>query len=68
MASNYNTRNKPAEVLVSDGPTHTLIREREKYEDQFAKEKITDISLRSLDTVEESESREDLSQTENGEE
>jgi hypothetical protein len=62
MASNYNSRNRAAEVLVSDGPTHSLIRERERYEDQFAKERVVnDIKLRSLEIVEESESKEDLS-------
>jgi hypothetical protein len=61
MASNYNSRNRPAEVLVSDGPTHSLIREREKYEDQFAKERVvSDIKLRSLEVVEEHDSKEDL--------
>jgi diaminopimelate decarboxylase len=32
MASNYNSRLKPAEVLVIDGKVK-LIREREKFED-----------------------------------
>ncbi len=32
MASNYNSRPRPAEVLVEDGEAH-LIRERESYED-----------------------------------
>jgi diaminopimelate decarboxylase len=32
MASNYNSRPRPAEVLV-EGSTHALIREREGYED-----------------------------------
>lgn len=63
MSSNYNSRNLAAEVMVSDGPTHSLIRERQKYEEQYAKENVVnDIKLRSLDTLEESESREDLSQ------
>jgi hypothetical protein len=62
MASNYNSRNRAAEVLVSDGPTHSLIRERERYEDQFAKERVvSDINLRSLEVVEEYDSKEDLS-------
>jgi diaminopimelate decarboxylase len=67
LSSNYNTRNRAAEVLISDGPTHTLIREREKYEDQYAKERTaTDINLRALEMLEEFASREDLAQTENG--
>lgn len=69
MASNYNSRNRPAEVLISDGregPIHNLIREREKYEEQFAKETlVSNINLHSLNIQEESESKEDL--TENGE-
>ncbi|XP_054159152.1 diaminopimelate decarboxylase-like isoform X2 [Oppia nitens] len=63
MSSNYNSRNRPAEVLISDGPTHTLIRERESYEEQYAKERIaTDINLRALEMLEEFASREDLAQ------
>jgi diaminopimelate decarboxylase len=31
MASNYNTRGKPAEVLV-DGDRYALVTERERYE------------------------------------
>jgi diaminopimelate decarboxylase len=39
MASNYNTRGRPAEVLV-DGATVHLIREREDFADQVRKEKL----------------------------
>ncbi len=39
MASNYNSRNRPAEVLV-DGEAMHLIRERERFEDQIARERI----------------------------
>ena len=66
MSSNYNSRNRAAEVLISDGPTHSLIREREKYEDQYAKERVVpDIHLRALEMVQEFASKEDLAQTEN---
>jgi diaminopimelate decarboxylase len=33
MASNYNTRSKPAEVALEDGKDR-LIRQRETYDDQ----------------------------------
>lgn len=60
MASNYNTRNKVAEVLITDGHP-ALIRERENYEEQFSKEKIVhDLKLKSLNILEEAESQEDL--------
>ncbi|MBC7693390.1 MAG: diaminopimelate decarboxylase [Methylotenera sp.] len=39
MSSNYNTRPRPAEILVSDGK-YRVIREREKYEDLIQGEKI----------------------------
>jgi diaminopimelate decarboxylase len=39
MASNYNTRNRPAEVLLEGGQAH-LVRRRERYEDQFALESL----------------------------
>jgi diaminopimelate decarboxylase len=39
MASNYNTRTRPAEVLV-DGDRVRLIRERERFEDLVAHERI----------------------------
>ena len=38
MASNYNTRPRPAEVLV-DGAEHRLIRRRETYDDLLATER-----------------------------
>lgn len=41
MASNYNTRRRPAEVLV-DGEQVALIRRRETFDDLFAAERITD--------------------------
>jgi len=37
MSSNYNSRNRAAEVMV-DGRTHTLVRRRETLEDQLAPE------------------------------
>jgi diaminopimelate decarboxylase len=37
MASNYNTRRRPAEVLV-DGRTAVLVRKRETFADLFANE------------------------------
>jgi diaminopimelate decarboxylase len=40
MASNYNTRNRAAEVLVDGYQTH-LIRERESYADQMRLEHLT---------------------------
>ncbi|MHA7878561.1 MAG: diaminopimelate decarboxylase [Saccharospirillum sp.] len=39
MASNYNTRGRPAEILV-DGDQYHLIRQRESIEQQFALESI----------------------------
>lgn len=39
MASNYNTRTKPCEVMV-DGDEMHLIRERERFEDLIAHERI----------------------------
>jgi diaminopimelate decarboxylase len=39
MASNYNTRSRPCEVLV-DGDDAHLIRERERFEDLIAHERI----------------------------
>ena len=41
MASNYNTRSRPAEVLV-DGDRYHLVRQRESIEQQFALESIPD--------------------------
>ncbi|MES2606092.1 MAG: diaminopimelate decarboxylase, partial [Pseudomonadota bacterium] len=37
MSSNYNTRNRAAEVMV-DGSQHTLVRRRETFADQMALE------------------------------
>lgn len=37
MSSNYNTRNRAAEVMVH-GSSHTLVRRRESYDDQMALE------------------------------
>lgn len=39
MASNYNTRGRPAEIMV-DGDEAFLIRERERFEDLIAHERI----------------------------
>ncbi len=39
MASNYNTRPRPCEVMV-DGDEAHLIRERERFEDLIAHERI----------------------------
>lgn len=39
MSSNYNSRNRAAEVMV-DGSTHTLVRRRETWADQLALEQI----------------------------
>jgi diaminopimelate decarboxylase len=39
MASTYNSRGRPAEVLV-DGPRHALIRQRESLEDLVRGETI----------------------------
>src|SRR6059058_4615591 len=41
MASNYNTRGRPAEVLV-DGAKVTVIREREDFADQIRNERLLD--------------------------
>ena len=40
MASNYNTRNRPAEVLLEAGHAH-LVRRRERHEDQFTLESLS---------------------------
>src|SRR5690606_14665523 len=37
MSSNYNTRNRAAEIMV-DGDKHTVVRRRETYQDQIALE------------------------------
>jgi len=42
MASNYNSRYRPAEVMVHDGKTH-LIRKRETFEDLLQKQVELDI-------------------------
>jgi diaminopimelate decarboxylase len=39
MASNYNSRARPCEVMVDNGEAH-LIRERERFEDLIAHERI----------------------------
>jgi diaminopimelate decarboxylase len=39
MASNYNTRGRPAEVLVDGNQVH-LIREREDARDQMRSERL----------------------------
>jgi diaminopimelate decarboxylase len=39
MASNYNSRRKPAEVLV-DGNAYAVITEREEYSDLIRKEAL----------------------------
>ncbi len=39
MASNYNSRYRPAEVMVHEGKAH-LIRERETFDDLLAKQKV----------------------------
>jgi diaminopimelate decarboxylase len=41
MASNYNTRGRPAEVLVDGAQVH-VIREREDAADQMRKERLLD--------------------------
>ena len=65
MTSNYNTRNKPAEVVITDGHP-VLVRERENYEEQYRKEKIVhDLKLKSLNILEEAESQEDLANNNN---
>jgi diaminopimelate decarboxylase len=42
MASNYNTRNRPAEVLV-DGDHAHLARARENYADQMRLEQLASV-------------------------
>jgi diaminopimelate decarboxylase len=44
MASNYNSRYRPAEVLVHNGQAH-LIRERETFEDLIKGQKMVDLEL-----------------------
>ncbi|MPV85926.1 diaminopimelate decarboxylase [Ostreibacterium oceani] len=46
MASNYNTRMRPAEILI-DGDEATLIRRRETFEAVIAPELIGDLALES---------------------
>ena len=41
MSSNYNSRPRPAEVMV-DGDRYVVVRERERYEQLFAGERILD--------------------------
>ena len=41
MSSNYNTRNRAAEVMV-DGSKHTVVRRRETFADQLSLESILD--------------------------
>jgi diaminopimelate decarboxylase len=41
MSSNYNTRNRAAEIMV-DGNRHTLVRRRETFADQFGLEQVLD--------------------------
>lgn len=41
MSSNYNTRNRAAEIMV-DGDKHTVVRRRETYQDQIALEEMLD--------------------------
>lgn len=41
MSSNYNTRNRAAEIMV-DGANHTVVRRRETYADQLALESMLD--------------------------
>ena len=65
MMSNYNTRNKPAEVVITASHP-VLVREREIYEEQFRKEKIVhDLKLKTLNILEEAESQEDLENNNN---
>ncbi len=42
MSSNYNSRPRPAEILVKDDE-YFIIRERESYQDLIAKEKIVEV-------------------------
>jgi len=39
MGSNYNSRNRPMEILV-DGTEPHIIRERDRTEDQWANERL----------------------------
>ena len=41
MASNYNTRNRAAEILVDGGKGH-LIRQRETVQGQMQQERLVD--------------------------
>jgi diaminopimelate decarboxylase len=42
MASNFNSRLKPAEVLIINEQAH-LVRERDKFEDLLLKQRVLDI-------------------------
>ena len=39
MASNYNSRNRPAEIMV-DGDQAFVVRQRETYDDQLKQESL----------------------------
>lgn len=43
MASNYNSRYRPAEVLINNGEAH-LIREREDFEDLIRNQKLVELA------------------------
>lgn len=47
MASNYNTRNRPAEVLA-EGDDYHLVRRRETFEDLIAPELVGQFALESI--------------------
>ena len=51
MASNYNSRYRPAEVLIYEGQAH-LIRERERFEDLIKHQVEVDFeTIKPLETV-----------------
>ncbi|OTF71687.1 hypothetical protein BLA29_009732, partial [Euroglyphus maynei] len=62
MSSNFQSRNKSAEILIIERQP-IVIREREKYEEQFLNEKLVpELKLNSSQIIEEAESQEELTE------
>lgn len=62
MSSNFQSRNKLAEILIIERQP-IVIRERQKYEEQYSNEKLVpELKLNSSKIIEEAESQEELLQ------
>lgn len=60
MSSNFQSRNKSAEILIIERQP-IVIRERQKYEEQYSNEKLVpELKLNSSKIIEEAESQEEL--------